>query len=813
MFFSTYFKYPGASNSDSEEKPAKDRSPNKVHWELDEEDYNHTQNTDLSILMAPKNIIDKTREINLILDIDNNIDNNACDKRLYYSSKGDKGAEDGIHDWTFEFLHRSNTPYSVGVVMGDLYPYDFIGGPCLHDERYPHTQLHSQKHKSSLSSSSSHKGSKRWINNTSTATTTTTATTTPPLPRVRLTTSTGTATPAPLRSSTSSFTSSSSSSSLPLSSTWFQDRSRSLLVERTYRSRQLQHSSSRGIAGRLSDGFGNENSTERTNDRTAVAFRRLLRASAPEFTPSSPLIPSMSGTGQTPPLLPMPPPLHSPSPLSLTFPPSHTSVTTTRSTATTTTTTTAPRHIPVSVPVPSSSSSLPPSSTSTSTSTSSALSSLSLIRAAFEYDSEETTARTNILDVHLDAMLSGLIIPEDTVTSGSIILDDTERYLLPVNPSRRTEENVPENILETFLQNAALEVSTSGILGNIEEVDISENGNERGIVNEIDIDQQNNNIGTSFSPTSTTPPSPSLIPFSIPSHSLTRPPDTGTGTLTPINYSDIPVRAPVSTGDQQNIESLNLSVPISTDSDDISKSTGGPISPTPVEGIEVTEKTNESVPIKADHFAYVDRSLALGWHSDGSLWVNGNMEKDSFGAQFLPIDRMGSITVRVDRIERTVTYYVNGVFVGIAFGPTGSGAAVCCPLPEVSQNPMGSYGYHNSNSSSSSSSSSSSTAFSSSSSSSSSSPRSSSSSSSSFPFTNQTSFPSSSSSFPSSSSSSSSSNNGKNICVYPAASIGLPGAGGDAALLLQSIRLKATGKFSSTKKSENRVNFYRIIFY
>ena len=83
-------------------------------------------------------------------------------------------------------------------------------------------------------------------------------------------------------------------------------------------------------------------------------------------------------------------------------------------------------------------------------------------------------------------------------------------------------------------------------------------------------------------------------------------------------------------------------------------------------------------------FDYAEKGVtALSWHSDGSLWVNGEKRAEEFGKQFLPLGHLTSVTVRVDRSEQTVAYYVDGVFVGTAFGPEGSGAAVAVPLPAI----------------------------------------------------------------------------------------------------------------------------------
>lgn len=81
-------------------------------------------------------------------------------------------------------------------------------------------------------------------------------------------------------------------------------------------------------------------------------------------------------------------------------------------------------------------------------------------------------------------------------------------------------------------------------------------------------------------------------------------------------------------------------------------------------------------------FSYDQKGvLAMAWCTDSSLWVNGEKRADGFGKHVFPLDRHSCVTVRIDRVERTVSYYVNGAFVGVAFGPEESGAAVISPLP------------------------------------------------------------------------------------------------------------------------------------
>ena len=99
--------------------------------------------------------------------------------------------------------------------------------------------------------------------------------------------------------------------------------------------------------------------------------------------------------------------------------------------------------------------------------------------------------------------------------------------------------------------------------------------------------------------------------------------------------------------------------------------------------IKVDSAHGDKTDITHSRSNYGDGMLAMAWHSDGSLWVNGLKLAEGFGSKFLPLDRMSSISIRVNRTERTVTYFVNGVYVGIAFGPEGTDAAVHYALPTV----------------------------------------------------------------------------------------------------------------------------------
>jgi hypothetical protein len=78
-------------------------------------------------------------------------------------------------------------------------------------------------------------------------------------------------------------------------------------------------------------------------------------------------------------------------------------------------------------------------------------------------------------------------------------------------------------------------------------------------------------------------------------------------------------------------------------------------------------------------FPYSYRALgvvSMAWLSDGSLWFNGEKKADGFGASFLPLGRYAVVSMRVDCRQEKVSYYVNGSFVGTAFGLENSDAIV-----------------------------------------------------------------------------------------------------------------------------------------
>ena len=76
-----------------------------------------------------------------------------------------------------------------------------------------------------------------------------------------------------------------------------------------------------------------------------------------------------------------------------------------------------------------------------------------------------------------------------------------------------------------------------------------------------------------------------------------------------------------------------------------------------------------------------DSAMEMAWSSDGTLWFNGEQVTASFGANFLPLDRLSVVTMQVDCMERTLSFYVDGEFVGVAFGPADSIAVAKFALP------------------------------------------------------------------------------------------------------------------------------------
>lgn len=70
---------------------------------------------------------------------------------------------------------------------------------------------------------------------------------------------------------------------------------------------------------------------------------------------------------------------------------------------------------------------------------------------------------------------------------------------------------------------------------------------------------------------------------------------------------------------------------------------------------------------------------SFAWYSDGSLWCDGVKLADNYGIAQFPLPKFSSVRMLVNRMEQTVSYFVNGENLGIAFGPKDSGAAATVP--------------------------------------------------------------------------------------------------------------------------------------
>ena len=80
--------------------------------------------------------------------------------------------------------------------------------------------------------------------------------------------------------------------------------------------------------------------------------------------------------------------------------------------------------------------------------------------------------------------------------------------------------------------------------------------------------------------------------------------------------------------------------------------------------------------VSPDATAMDPTECSLSWCSDGSLWFNGIREKENFGLSFLPLSKLNIVSIRINFLDQTVSYHVDGKLVGIALGPPSSGAAI-----------------------------------------------------------------------------------------------------------------------------------------
>jgi hypothetical protein len=133
----------------------------------------------------------------------------------------------------------------------------------------------------------------------------------------------------------------------------------------------------------------------------------------------------------------------------------------------------------------------------------------------------------------------------------------------------------------------------------------------------------------------------------------------------------------------------NVDTPSSTNGDktnDISSEL--PLSSQPELRRNRSESNNADPPSDfLSTYVYVPAKLReVSWKSDGSLWVNGEEKAKDFGSKYLPLKPLASVTMRVNLDEKTLSFYVNGSFAGVAFGPSWTNPAVVLPI-EIAKNP------------------------------------------------------------------------------------------------------------------------------
>lgn len=91
------------------------------------------------------------------------------------------------------------------------------------------------------------------------------------------------------------------------------------------------------------------------------------------------------------------------------------------------------------------------------------------------------------------------------------------------------------------------------------------------------------------------------------------------------------------------------------------------------------QSVSESCPYLREHVS------AFSWHAhDGSLWVNGVQRSGLLAEQRFPSLKVAApVTVQINLEVGTISYFVNGDFIGVAFGAAGSGAVVTLSEAEL----------------------------------------------------------------------------------------------------------------------------------
>lgn len=101
-------------------------------------------------------------------------------------------------------------------------------------------------------------------------------------------------------------------------------------------------------------------------------------------------------------------------------------------------------------------------------------------------------------------------------------------------------------------------------------------------------------------------------------------------------------------------------------------------------GFTFNETPVDSIRLASEKGVNGKAARCYSWNSDGSLWSDGSKLSASFGTSFFPIKKNTTVKLRINRIDQTASFFVNGNYVGISFGPENFSPAVVLPLPEVS---------------------------------------------------------------------------------------------------------------------------------
>jgi hypothetical protein len=106
-------------------------------------------------------------------------------------------------------------------------------------------------------------------------------------------------------------------------------------------------------------------------------------------------------------------------------------------------------------------------------------------------------------------------------------------------------------------------------------------------------------------------------------------------------------------------------------------------------GFTANKAICETVKLGLDTTASSNTSLypTYAWWSDGSLWFNGKKAATSYGSNAFPLRKHSTIKLRINRRDRTASFYVNGECMGVAFGPVSAsddcGAYISLPSLEL----------------------------------------------------------------------------------------------------------------------------------